>query len=1015
MATRSGSFGGGLNPFGGSSGAGLGGWDIGADLADLEVYKVEVAWGNGLATDAEYIAALNKALAATDPNTQRHESAQNKLDDANYRIGRSKASAAGLDSVIAFDQAAIGKMNPDNLRYRDVKDSLDSELAQRRSRDYGKLVTDYNAGKTSTKSLLSWVDATLGTINKDDPDFENWQGTHAELTDRVASETDSKAYQDFQQGRMKPDAFLGYLTTRRNAFDVQSPQYADWDRRLEDAKKQVADQKQSVTDTAFFSSYEEGHKSDTQYMDYLRKRITGMTTDDPDRASWQHRLNQAAFSLAEDKLRFDVERGKQPVSRLVKFYQHYRATLNPGSAEWRTVTRALDSLHGGARSGGGGSRGGGGSAKGSASAAGALSGTAKVIQTYTINGAYALMTINPHAPKKAQTAAKKFFDLNYNSMENARQRGDDVFLFFDPRKPGSVVAARNPDGSPMLDGSGKPIMIRGSAYLPVTDEAFGTMNVLKANYQFALAERSLADNDPAQYAFHTKEGMNAMDKARFVGNQSTVKALDEFYRQAQDGIDSAIRRGDYTAALNLSNEVAKRLSSELRSNPNLDDTRRDKLDRLGEKLAANPLIPKVDPLTGRQIGGAIDLAASTRDAAGNFEHATLLPGWHHVLDKTNEAGQPVWGPAYDDVQDGSWEARHIPITTSYGKHVVSGEVSVRTAGTNPTVFVTTDEGQIRVNQSAQYITFTDENGRPVKAYSLDGRTWIRSLSGTAPQVEVNAQLSKAGDGSGLVDTNGKLVFKANEPGNADAGYTFVGDQSLLGWYGQAANAARLDPHTADITNLSKPGRRDPLGDAIYGRGGQFLGYRQRPQDLGGPGQQMQLLRTGDGLTLTFLSDRQQQDLERQLQGRAGGPGSNRALPTGQGQRPNEFIRPGPIAAQRPVTFAGIDLSGILATGVGLLKGAQPPARLGGFAPVYEGKKGQETVSIPALKAIGPGPGPGPRRPGGHPPPPRLKAGTSIALPTGKARDDLVLPKTPIRKPRARTITRRTTTPTLRAL
>jgi hypothetical protein len=191
---RRGGFSSGLNPFGTGSLGNLSQYDIGADLADLEVYRVEVAWGNGLATDAAYLAALLKARDATDPNTQRRESAQNKLDDAVYRIDRSKADAKGLDALIAFDQAAIAKMSPDNLRYRDVKDSLDAELANRRSRDYGKLVVAYNDGKTSTQSLLSWVKTTLRSVAADDPDFENWTNVQGDLEDRIVSEKDSVVY-----------------------------------------------------------------------------------------------------------------------------------------------------------------------------------------------------------------------------------------------------------------------------------------------------------------------------------------------------------------------------------------------------------------------------------------------------------------------------------------------------------------------------------------------------------------------------------------------------------------------------------------------------------------------------------------------------------------------------------------------------------------------------------------------------------------------------------------------------
>ncbi|MEI6357304.1 MAG: hypothetical protein WCP53_09395, partial [Verrucomicrobiota bacterium] len=108
---RTGSFGGSLNPFGGGSISNLSAYNIGSNLAELEVYRTEVAWGNGTATDDQYIAALNKAVDMTDPNSRARETAQNRLDDAVYRIGRSKADAIGLDALIAFDQQALVKMS----------------------------------------------------------------------------------------------------------------------------------------------------------------------------------------------------------------------------------------------------------------------------------------------------------------------------------------------------------------------------------------------------------------------------------------------------------------------------------------------------------------------------------------------------------------------------------------------------------------------------------------------------------------------------------------------------------------------------------------------------------------------------------------------------------------------------------------------------------------------------------------------------------------------------------------
>ena len=245
-------------------------------------------------------------------------------------------------------------MTPDNLRYRSVKDALDSELANRRSRDYGDLVRKYNEGKASTQQLVDWVNSALKGIDPQDPDYQNWVNTQSDLAERVKTEKDQQVYQDYQQGRMKPDAFLAYLTTRRDAFDPTSPQFADWSNKLEDAQKQVKNDALAKQDSAFFNAYSEGHKSDTQYLTYIKQRIDGMDPNDPNLPEWQHKLNQASFSIAEDQLRFAVQTGKAPVSKLATFYKNYQRTLNPGSAEYRTIARALLSLGSGGGGGGGG-------------------------------------------------------------------------------------------------------------------------------------------------------------------------------------------------------------------------------------------------------------------------------------------------------------------------------------------------------------------------------------------------------------------------------------------------------------------------------------------------------------------------------------------------------------------------------------------------------------------------------------------------------------------------------------
>src|SRR3954471_24584865 len=92
---RSGSFSGTLDPFGRSRG-GLGRYNVtGASiqsLAEAEAYAVAVAWANGEASDADYLASLQKMVGLADPGSSELVTAQNKLDDATYTIGRNDLS-----------------------------------------------------------------------------------------------------------------------------------------------------------------------------------------------------------------------------------------------------------------------------------------------------------------------------------------------------------------------------------------------------------------------------------------------------------------------------------------------------------------------------------------------------------------------------------------------------------------------------------------------------------------------------------------------------------------------------------------------------------------------------------------------------------------------------------------------------------------------------------------------------------------------------------------------------------
>ena len=272
----------------------------------------------------------------------------------------------------------------------------------------------------------------------------------------------------------------------------------------------------------------------------------------------------------------------------------------------------------------------------------------------------------------------------------------------------------------------------------------------------------------------------------------------------------------------------------------IDETRRNQLQSISDKLGENPLLPQIDPITGDRIGGAIDLQNSSLDRNGNFTSVAVLPGWHMVLDKTDAKGVANWGLVHDDLGDqAAWDANHVTVHTTYGGQVVTGEVTLRTAPTPLTVTGNIPDGAIRSDVNPLYITYTDEHGQTVRAYSIDGRTWIRSTTGAAPVIQLGVDLTKGTDDKGnaiYTDPSGNAVFTQG----ADGGWSrnqdyFSQNPGTVSWYG--------------LENA------DPL-PGMAGRGGG---------GVGAPGQQMQVVTMSDTGELNLTPPISAGDIWRQNQ------------------------------------------------------------------------------------------------------------------------------------------------------
>lgn len=543
-----------LDPFGGARG-GLGRYNITGEsitsLASYETYAVQVAWANGNATDEQYLAQLQKMVDLAVPGTREFVTASNQLHDAQYSIGRNAlvrdvnnatdhpSRTASLTALLAYEQRNLGTMtSTDSQAYRDEIDKIASLRGELRKERYTKLLEDVNNGKASTSALRTLAQNLLSeATTSHDPDTDEWGSTIDQLTQRLKDEHTAKQYQDYQHQRITGADLLGTLDASLAEMTPGSPAFLELTRQREDLATQVKNDTQNKTEANIASQRAAGKISDEQYLVYLRDAYVNT---DPGTAEWTRaggRLAEYTYSLAEDKLRFDVSKGKRPVGDLVKFYQGYLKTMDPGSEKWRTVSAAITSLQGRGGSGGGG--GGGGSGKGGGASLltgippvvdgiGALidlSGGGKAPAGFTD-----LFRIDPSDP-----VALKWWNNNRNSMINAFGDKRSTWIYSDQRGNFTQLPF-NPGMMSEMDSLHMSYMQVGLANASSVKEAqawVGRM-VTGANEQQSRGARYGMDYFDKTWASLELHKTQLLASGQIAEYLNTVQAQKDFARQMRD-------------------------------------------------------------------------------------------------------------------------------------------------------------------------------------------------------------------------------------------------------------------------------------------------------------------------------------------------------------------------------------------------------------------------------------------------------------------------------------------------
>lgn len=378
-----------LDPFGGARG-GLGRYSITGDtitsLAQTEAYAIAVGWQNGTISDQVYEASLQHLVDLETPGTSGYVRAKNTLEDAQYSIGRNKlvvtvntaattsARLAALTALRTYDVARRDTMTPDNEQYREQVSRIASINGDLRQARYTDLVEKVNNGKGTTQQLLD-LTTQLAQEAVGDPDADEWQKTIVTLEGRKKDEELTAAFQAYQHNRKTGASVLELLNARIAETTAGSPDYERLVNQREDLQTNIKNQADSKLEAEMSGKRSAGKLTDAAWLAYLKASYDGAEPGSAEKQNAGNRLREFTFSLAEDKLRYQVTKSggsAASIHRLVNFYKGYRAGMSPGSERYRQLTLAIDSLSGRKGSGGGSARRGGGGGGGAGSSKGGM-------------------------------------------------------------------------------------------------------------------------------------------------------------------------------------------------------------------------------------------------------------------------------------------------------------------------------------------------------------------------------------------------------------------------------------------------------------------------------------------------------------------------------------------------------------------------------------------------------------------------------------------------------------------
>ena len=355
-----------------------------ASTTDKAAYEkfddVREMWQAGRVTDQRYLEAFQE-YANKVTNPEDREAARLQLEATKYTLARNRIvtnvnrGTASIGDLLAFDQQALNAgVVPGSDEYRSRLGRLQETQRAVFSDQESDRQQKWQEGKLTTAQLLRWYEDNLNSpLASGNADLiERIEGQVESLQLRLTDERDAKMVEDFNNGKLGANAFLAYAREARGRYATNTPQYRDWDQRIQDATRRTTEDNllyryDLTTEYADLKQFVQTNRKppwaggsvgeDTRWvMDengnwkpVTTKTYTPYTPSQDQIAAWAE--IRAQVKEANNQMRYiekqvgTVPGGWANTGQLLNYYKGIQREYMAGSTEWYSIQERIDTIH----------------------------------------------------------------------------------------------------------------------------------------------------------------------------------------------------------------------------------------------------------------------------------------------------------------------------------------------------------------------------------------------------------------------------------------------------------------------------------------------------------------------------------------------------------------------------------------------------------------------------------------------------------------------------------------------